>query len=66
MRTTLDLNESLIDEAMKISGDKTKTSAIHRALADYIKKNKARGILAYGGKIDLDINLDLLRGRTSA
>ncbi len=65
MRTTLDLNESLIDEAMKISGEKTKTSAIHRALADYIKKNKARGILAYGGKIDLKIDLDVLRGRDS-
>lgn len=63
MRTTLDLNESLIDEAMRISGEKTKTSTIHKALSDYIKKNKARGILDYGGKINLDIDLDLLRGR---
>jgi Arc/MetJ family transcription regulator len=63
MRTTLDLNENLLEEAMRISGEKTKTSIIHKALTDYINKSNARGILAYGGKMDLNIDLDKLRGR---
>jgi len=63
MRTTLDLNENLLEEAMKLSGEKTKTSIINKALKDYIKKVKGRGIFEYGGKIDLNIDLDVLRGR---
>ena len=63
MRTTLDLNEDLVQEAMRISGEKTKTSIIHKALTDFINKSNARGILAYGGKLNLDIDLDKLRGR---
>ncbi len=63
MRTTLDLNESLLEEAMKLSGEKTKTSVIHKALTDYINRAKARGILDFGGKLDLKIDLDTLRGR---
>jgi Arc/MetJ family transcription regulator len=63
MRTTLDLNDDLVQEAMRISGEKTKTSIIHKALTDFINKSNARGILAYGGKLNLDIDLDKLRGR---
>jgi len=63
MRTTLDLNENLIEEAMKLSGEKTKTSVIHKALKDYINKTKSKGILDFGGKLDLKIDLDVLRGR---
>jgi len=63
MRTTLDLNESLLEEAMKLSGEKTKTSVIHKALSDYINRTKVKGILDFGGKLDLKIDLDVLRGR---
>ncbi len=63
MRTTLDLNETLLDEAMRLSGEKTKTSVIHRALTEYINRTKAKGILDFGGKVDLKIDLDVLRGR---
>jgi len=63
MRTTLDLNENLLEEAMKLSGEKTKTSVIHKVLTDYINKTKSKGILDFGGKLDLKIDLDVLRGR---
>ena len=63
MRTTLDLNDDLVQEAMRISGEKTKTSIIHKALTDFINKSNARGILSYGGKLNLDFDLDKLRGR---
>jgi hypothetical protein len=63
MRTTLDLDDGLIDEAMRLSGEKTKTRVIHKALADFINRTKAKGILDFGGKVDLRIDLDALRGR---
>jgi len=63
MRTTLDLNEKLLQDAMKISGEKTKTGIIHKLLEEYIDKSDARGIFEYGGKINLDIDLNITRSR---
>lgn len=63
MRTTLDLNDVLIDEAMKITGEKTKTSIIHRALSDLIRREKTLKLLDYAGKVDISLDLDASRGR---
>ncbi|MBL4701408.1 MAG: type II toxin-antitoxin system VapB family antitoxin [Phycisphaeraceae bacterium] len=63
MRTTLDLPESLIDEAMQITQIKTKTALIIQALEDIVRKNKVAGIKKFKGKIDLDIDLSVLRER---
>ena len=65
MRTTLDLNELLLDEAMKITGEKTKTSIIHRALSDLVRREKTMKLLDFAGKVDISIDLDISRGRTS-
>lgn len=65
MRTTLDLNDVLIDEAMKITGEKTKTSVIHRALTDLIRREKTLKLLDYAGKVDISVDLDASRGRNS-
>ncbi len=63
MRTTLDLPETLINEAMKLSNQKTKTSVIIIALEDFIRKNRIQNIKKFKGKIKFDINLDALRKR---
>ena len=63
MRTTLDLPEDLIKEAMKITGSKTKSALIKDALEEQIKRIKRKRLLAFKGKIDLDIDLDTLRSR---
>ena len=63
MRTTLDLPEGLVAEAMKVSEIKTKTRVIIVALEELIRKSKISGIKNYRGKIDLDLDLDELRGR---
>ncbi|MFK5947323.1 MAG: type II toxin-antitoxin system VapB family antitoxin [Methylococcales bacterium] len=63
MRTTLDLPENLLDEAMKITHASTKTGVIIRALEDLVRKSKINGIKKYKGKFDLNIDLDELRGR---
>ncbi|MEA2116306.1 MAG: type II toxin-antitoxin system VapB family antitoxin [Thermodesulfobacteriota bacterium] len=63
MRTTLDLPEDLVAEAMKSTSIKTKTKVIVTALEQLIRKSKIAEIKNYKGKVDLDIDLDELRGR---
>ena len=63
MRTTLDLPEELIKEAMKITGSKTKSALIKEALEAQIKRIKRKRLRTFKGKIDLDIDLDSLRNR---
>jgi len=63
MRTTLDLPESLLNEAMRISHQKTKTAAIVTALNDLIRKNKLQQLRAFRGKIDINLDINQLRKR---
>ncbi len=63
MRTTLDLPENLVIEAMKITHTKTKTGVIIRALEELVRKSKISDIKQFKGKIDLDINLNDIRDR---
>ena len=63
MRTTLDLPENLLIEAMKVTHTSTKTAVIVKALEELVRKSKISGIKKYRGKIDLDIDLDEIRDR---
>jgi len=63
MRTTLDLPEELLTEAMKATRINTKTKVIITALEDLIRKSKISELKKFKGKIDLPINLDDIRGR---
>jgi putative antitoxin of VapBC-like toxin-antitoxin system len=63
MRTTLDLPEKLISEAMKSTNIKTKTRVIITALEQLIKQSKISEIKKYKGKVDLNIDLGEIRGR---
>jgi len=63
MRTTLDLPEELLAEAMKVTDIKTKTKVIVTALEDLIRKSKISNIKKYKGKVDLEVDLNNLRGR---
>jgi len=55
MRTTLDLDEALLKELMASTKAKTKTEAIHRAIAAYLRRKKTEGLLALEGKIRFDL-----------
>ena len=63
MRTTLDLPENLLAEAMQLTNIPTKTKVIVAALEELIKKNKMLELTKYKGKVAMDIDLDTLRGR---
>jgi len=63
MRTTLDIPEDLINEAMKTTQISTKTKVIITALEGLIRKSRISGLKKYKGKVALDIDLDVLRER---
>jgi len=63
MRTTLDLPEELIVEAMKTSQINTKTQVIITALEELIRKSKISGLKEFKGKVDLGMDMNALRGR---
>jgi hypothetical protein len=63
MRTTLDLPNALVEEAMKLSHQRTKTAVLITALEDFVRKSRIQGLRKFRGKIKLDLDLDKLRKR---
>lgn len=63
MRTTLDLNETLLVEAMKWTGEATKTAAINEALKQVINFKKRTKLVEFAGKLNLDVDLNITRKR---
>jgi len=63
MRTTLELPDTLIHEAMSLTQISTKTEVIKYALENIIQREKIKGLTDYFGKLNLDIDLDKLRNR---
>lgn len=48
-RTNLVLREDLLEEATRLSGEKTYSKAVDRALEEFVKRHKARQILTLAG-----------------
>jgi len=63
MRTTLDLPDRLVQEAMKASHQKTKTAVIITALQDFVRKTRLRELRGFKGRVEPDVDLDALRKR---
>jgi len=63
MRTTLDIPEDLMNEAMKATHINTKTKVIVTALEGLIRKSKISDLKKFKGKVDLDIDLNIIRDR---
>ena len=57
MRTTLAINEKLLDEAKALSGARTKKKAVEIALDEFIRRRKARKLLELEGKVELSFTL---------
>jgi Arc/MetJ family transcription regulator len=49
MRTTLDLDEPLIEDARRLTGIDEKTALLHEALRALIARESARRLAALGG-----------------
>lgn len=56
MRVTLNLDENLAIELMKITGVKTKTEAINKAMEELIRRKKIEKLKSLSGKIHIDLS----------
>ncbi|MCF6262095.1 MAG: type II toxin-antitoxin system VapB family antitoxin [Xanthomonadales bacterium] len=63
MRTTLDLPEKLLAEAMQATHTNTKTAVIIKALEELVRKANISQLKNYKGKVDLEIDLNSIRER---
>ena len=49
MRTTLNLDDTLLEEARRLTGTHEKTALVHRGLKELIARESARMLAALGG-----------------
>jgi hypothetical protein len=63
MRTTLDLPEALVQDAMKASHQKTKTAVMITALQDLVRKSRLQEWRHFKGRVNLALNLNVVRKR---
>jgi Arc/MetJ family transcription regulator len=63
MRTNIDLDDTLVDEAMKLSGAKTKKEVVDLALRALIKARSKKDLLDLVGHIDIDPEFDHKKAR---
>jgi Arc/MetJ family transcription regulator len=62
MRTTLNLDDELMDRARQLTGIEEKTALVHAALKALIERERARRLAALGGTMP---NLRMIRRRRS-
>jgi Arc/MetJ family transcription regulator len=65
-RTNLVIREELLEEATKLSGERTYSRAVERALEDFVRRIKARRILELAGSGLWDGDLAQMRADRSA
>ena len=58
MASNLDIDQKLLQEAVKYGNHKTKKSAVNEALAEYVQKRKQLGIIELFGTLDWDDSYD--------
>jgi len=58
MATNLSLDPKLIEQAVKVSGERTKKAAVTRALEEFIARRKQKHLLDLLGKLEWDTDFD--------
>jgi Arc/MetJ family transcription regulator len=63
MPTNLNLDDALLEEALRLSGKRTKREAVNAALQEYVSRRKQRRILELFGQLDWDPRYDYKKER---
>jgi Arc/MetJ family transcription regulator len=64
-RTNLVLDENLLEEAVRLSGERTYSGAVSRALTEFVRRVRANRILELAGSGLWEGNLAEMRGDQS-
>lgn len=58
MATNLSIDPKLIDDALKVSGERTKRAAVTKALEEFIARRRQKQVLELFGKLEWDRGYD--------
>jgi hypothetical protein len=58
MATNLHIDPQLLAQAVELGGGKTKRETVNEALAEYVRKRRAKDLIALFGTIDYDPGYD--------
>ena len=61
MRTIVDIEEGLLEELVKLTGEKSKNKALNKAIEEYVRRRRIEELRAMLGTIDLVDNWYELR-----
>jgi len=61
LRTNIELDEKLVDEAMKLTDKKTKKELVNYALQELVSRIKRKKLLELESKVEWTGNLDEMR-----
>jgi Arc/MetJ family transcription regulator len=63
MPTNLNIDDRLLDEALKLGGRRSKRETVNEALAEYIYRRRRIELVKHFGKIDFDPRWDYKKAR---
>jgi Arc/MetJ family transcription regulator len=63
MRTTLNLDERALKDAMEVAGSSTKTEVVNQALQSFARGKRRKRLLELRGKVGWEGDIDRLRKR---
>jgi len=64
MRLSVSVDETLLEEARRLAGTRTKREALELALREFVRRRRLAGIKAHAGTVDLALTVeDLLKAR---
>ena len=58
MATNLDIDPDLVEQALAISGERTKKAAVTRALQEFIARRRQKRVLELMGQLEWDNSFD--------
>lgn len=64
MATNLSIDPELIDQALEVSGERTKKAAVTKALREFIARRRQKRLLELMGKLEWDEAFDYKAERT--
>jgi Arc/MetJ family transcription regulator len=64
MATNLSIDPDLIEQALEVSGERTKKAAVTKALQEFIARRRQKRLLDLIGKLEWDSSYDYKVGRT--
>ncbi|MEM6260008.1 MAG: type II toxin-antitoxin system VapB family antitoxin [Planctomycetota bacterium] len=58
MTTNIDINPELIEQAMQVSGQRTKKAVVNLALEEFVRHRKQQQVLELFGQVDYEPGYD--------